>query len=122
MLKLISCSEEETRDDSESGDNSEIKIASVVGSVKPGLHHDNGGEVSNVRNVHKMSFKDYQTQLKKPPAPNAPDYLAPDVNLPKPPKTDIQDKTNKRCSSCQITFDSRSDVTQLTDKIVVTEE
>merc|ERR1719295_2124876 len=35
------------------------------------------------------------------------DYLAPDVNLPKPPKTDIQDKTNKKCSSCKITFDSR---------------
>ena len=92
----------------------------MVGSVKPGLHHEinNGGEVSNVRNVHKMSFKDYQTQLKKPAAPNAPDYLAPDVNLPKPPKTDIQDKTNKRCSSCQITFDSRSDFTQITHKTV----
>ena len=36
-----------------------------------------------------------------------PDYLAPDNNLPKPPKTDIQDKTNKKCSSCTITFDSR---------------
>ena len=36
-----------------------------------------------------------------------PDYLAPEINLPKPPKSDIQDKTNKKCSSCSITFDSR---------------
>ena len=36
-----------------------------------------------------------------------PDYLAVDSNLPKPPKSDIQDKTNKKCSSCTITFDSR---------------
>ena len=41
------------------------------------------------------------------PKDNAPDYLAPDSNLPKPPKSDIQDKTNKKCSSCTITFDSR---------------
>jgi hypothetical protein len=38
---------------------------------------------------------------------SVPDYLAPDSNLPKPPKSDIQDKTNKKCSSCTITFDSR---------------
>ena len=30
-----------------------------------------------------------------------------DPSLPKPPKSDIQDKTNKTCSSCTITFDSR---------------
>ena len=30
-----------------------------------------------------------------------------DKNIPKPPKSDIQEKHNKHCSSCNITFDSR---------------
>ena len=30
-----------------------------------------------------------------------------DPTIPKPPKSDIQDKTNKTCSSCNITFNSR---------------
>lgn len=30
-----------------------------------------------------------------------------DKNIPKPPKTDILEKHNKRCSSCNISFDSR---------------
>ena len=84
----------------------------------------------HLRNVHKISPEEYdelfrnEDDVSKPPmlaqtsAAAAPasqpatppikqDYLAPDVNLPKPPKTDIQDKTNKKCSSCKITFDSR---------------
>ena len=51
-------------------------------------------------------------QLKIPPTQPTPEVMLPlvqahDPSLPKPPKTDIQDKTNKTCSSCTITFDSR---------------
>ena len=48
-----------------------------------------------------------QTRERNGAVDPVPDYLAPDNNLPKPPKSDIQDKTNKKCSSCTITFDSR---------------
>lgn len=70
-----------------------------------------------------MSFsqQDYESQVlkerlleKKAPEPKAgkepatkPSDLVFDKNVPKPPKQDIQDKHNKRCSSCIITFDSR---------------
>ena len=50
-------------------------------------------------------------QLKTPRQPT-PEVMLPllnahDPTLPKPPKSDIQDKTNKTCSSCTITYDSR---------------
>lgn len=48
-------------------------------------------------------------QLKMRPAETIPfvSTSSHDPTLPKPPKSDIQDKTNKTCSSCTITFDSR---------------
>lgn len=55
----------------------------------------------------QLMDKDNFTQQRNGAASIVPDYLAPDSNLPKPPKSDIQDKTNKKCSSCSITFDSR---------------
>ena len=68
-------------------------------------------------------FQEYESQIfkEKTPEKKAPvvrpaikepvaepvSELVYDKNLPKPPKEDIQDKHNKRCSSCIITFDSR---------------
>ena len=84
----------ETLDDLPSIETHECKVCNV--SVKYIREH--------LRNVHKISFEEYEELFKQELKPN---YLAADVNLPKPPKTDIQDKTNKKCSSCSITFDSR---------------
>ena len=49
------------------------------------------------------------SKIPRQPTPEVmlPLVQAHDPTLPKPPKSDIQDKTNKTCSSCTITFDSR---------------
>ena len=57
-------------------------------------------------------------QQQQPPPPSPQSLLLPqpqafvavqvhDPSLPKPPKLDIQDKTNKTCSVCNIAFASR---------------
>ena len=49
-----------------------------------------------------------QLKMRQPtPEVMIPHITVHDPSLPKPPKSDIQDKTNKTCSSCNITFDSR---------------
>ena len=69
-------------------------------------------DVIDINNMQPAAV-DKQTMSKNGPTAQTgtnetmPDYLAVDSNLPKPPKSDIQDKTNKKCSSCTITFDSR---------------
>ena len=66
----------------------------------------------------KPQLKVMQQQHQQPPPPppqNLPQILPQnfvttqlhDPTLPKPPKSDIQDKTNKTCSSCNIAFESR---------------
>ncbi|XP_071743490.1 uncharacterized protein [Lepeophtheirus salmonis] len=69
--------------------------------------------------VHKLTEKEYEAResdksmnqsalsIDQSVSQNADDFLAVETNIPKPPKSDIQNKTNKTCSSCTITFASR---------------
>ena len=66
----------------------------------------------------KPKIKAIPQQQQQPPLPSPQSLLLPqpqafvavqvhDPSLPKPPKLDIQDKTNKTCSVCNIAFASR---------------
>ncbi len=61
-----------------------------------------------VSTLKKSLLKSQQHQGSVPtPTPENVPQPAARPAVPKPPKSDIQDKTNKKCSSCNITFDSR---------------
>ena len=77
-------------------------------NIKTENHRDNI-ELSNKQPaaVDKQGMSKNGSTVQTGTNETMPDYLAVDSNLPKPPKSDIQDKTNKKCSSCTITFDSR---------------
>ncbi len=88
----------------------------------------------HLRNAHKITEQEYESLFNDEDAPSNPSIETPTLFRslqdrsntsmtskqnedekevsssaphPKPPKSDIQDKTNKKCSSCNITFDSR---------------
>ena len=51
--------------------------------------------------------KQFDDRSNRPVAPEQTSSYSEQPPLPKPPKSDIQDKTNKHCSSCTISFESR---------------
>ena len=71
----------------------------------------------HIKNSHKITEQEYelfvnekaeeqqQQQQQQQQVDNVP--MAKEEKLTKPPKSDIQDKTNKNCSSCEISFESR---------------
>ena len=70
--------------------------------------NDDGGHVGGLGSGISVSRipKKFSDRSNRPAVPEqAASYS--EEPLPKPPKSDIQDKTNKHCSSCTISFESR---------------
>jgi len=87
-------------------------------SKKPKLTEDNLSVLSFPTSNHSEDYMDYldapkvpkiepELTMKPTSPPPAPPVSTVDLKLERPPKADIQNKANKTCSVCEVTFEAR---------------